>query len=532
MKISDLHTHPSLKPYNNRTEANNTFQNIWNGVIGRDSYFYKISGLLRKEIKETVRDSQSNLNEFISGDIQTAAMVIHPIERGWFMRPRKKRRRFWKWAIRKILGKKGLPYLAATLTGIPLKRAEKYISDAEQLLPVDYYDSETYPEYEYIIDQQRFDGSWGHPYQVVKDHSSYIASRDKGEIPLFLSIEGGHSLTSIPDGSILRKEYNELNNSELDHLDKSLTSNIVRIKGGGGDKSFSENHTPIYVTLVHMFQNFLSGHSRSYMQGKMFAPGMEDLLDQVTALNTGLTDLGRKAIDLLTSTENGSRILIDVKHLSVKARNEYYQIAKQNKIPIIGSHIALAGVSKFPEYPRDPRSESDDHYFSRWSINFSDEDVRAVDESDGILGLALHEGRMPGGKALKTIKEIKKKICKGKHLEETLRREYMRLVMSNIFQIISVINHKRAWSRIMIGSDYDGIMNPFDIYPKTSYFQRFIYDLQAYLENPFDLIIYKNDKETTLKIGQIKELMFGLTPEAIADMIAIKNFENFIERHY
>ena len=541
MKTSDLHTHPSFKPFHNRFEENNTFQNIWNGVIGRNSYFYKVNSLLRGQIKETARDSQSNLNEFISGDMQTAAVVIHPIERGWFIRARKKKRRFWKWLIRSILGKKGLSYLAATLTGIPVDRAEKYIKDADEWKSVNYYEEDTYREYRYIVEEQKKDGTWKHEYDIVKSHASYTQSKSEGKIPLFLCMEGGHALLDIPDGKMMRKEYHELSDKELEDLNKSLEKNIQRIKGSDQNNSFDHAHTPIYVTLVHMYQNFLAGHARSYGQGSALTPGMDDLLDQVTGLNAGLTDLGRKAIDLLTSSENGSRILIDVKHLSVKARNEYYQIAKQKNLPIIGSHIAMAGVSKFSENPADPKKEHKNHYFSRWSINFSDEDILAIDESDGIVGVALHEGRMPGGKASEQIKELKKKIRKGKHLEEDLRAAYIRLTMSNIFQIVQVIGDKRAWSRIMIGSDYDGIMNPFDIYPKSSYFNRFIHDMTDFLHSVItpdystrlvELTIYKDSKEATLNREQIKDLMFGLSPEEIAENIALKNFESFIQRHY
>ena len=216
----------------------------------------------------------------------------------------------------------------------------------------------------------------------------------------------------------------------------------------------------------------------------------------------------------------------------MKARREYYAIARKQNVPIIGSHIAMAGVNMFPENPKDKRKDHDKNYFSKWSINFSDEDARAIHESDGIMGIALHEGRMPGGKATKKLKKIKKQIKRGLVLEEELRYEYMRLAASNIFQIIYAIGEKSAWTRIMIGSDYDGIMNPFDIYPRSGYFQRFIYDLEKFLEKPGSLIIYKNGTEATLSSKEIAQYMYGYKPRELAEMIAIKNFENFIQRHF
>ncbi|MEM6736751.1 MAG: membrane dipeptidase [Bacteroidota bacterium] len=532
MKISDLHTHPSLKPFQNRNEVNNSFQNIWNGVIGRNSYYRKLNKIIRDQIKETARDSQSQLNEFISGYMQTSVLVIHPIERGWFMRPRKKGRRFWKWLMRLLVNERKLPYLAASMTGIPLENAKNYIKEAKELNPVNYYDGETFPEYEYIASEEKKDATWNHKFELVSDFQGYQKAKNENKLPLFLSIEGGHALLDIPDGKMQRMEYHELTQSEIDHLRNSIVRNIERIKGNNDNKSFHKAHTPIYLTLTHMYQNFLTGHTRTYKTGGQFSPGFADLLDQKTALNQGLTELGKEAIDLLLSDQNGKRILIDIKHLSVKARKEYYEIAKNFNAPVIGSHIAMAGIDNFPENPKDTKKDNDGHYFSKWSINLSDEDARIIHMSDGIMGLVLHEGRMPGGIAMKKFKKIKKQIKNGNAVEELLRYEYMKLIMSNVFQIIIAIGEKEAWTRIMIGSDYDGIMNPFDIYPKSSYFNRFIYDLEKFLNKPTDLVTYRNSKESILSQSEVSDLMYGFSPKEIAEMIALKNFESFIKRHF
>lgn len=531
MKISDLHTHPSFKPFHNRNEKNNTFQNMWNGVVGRNSYFYKVGALLRGLFKETARDSQSNLNEFISGDLQTACVVVHPIERGWFFRPDLKKRLIHRLLVRLAVSKGKLKFILASMTGIPLESASRYFDEAETSIPVDYYQEDTYPEYDYMAQQEGSKATWDHEYIIVKDHTGYQAAKNAGKIPLFLSIEGGHALINLTENKMLHLEYDELSQDQIEHIRLHLKKNIERVKGQGDDLSFKPEHTPIYLTLSHMYQNFLAGHSRTYMEGGI-GPDIADLLDQEVGMNAGLTELGREAIDLLISDQNGSRILIDVKHLSVRGRKDYYQIARQHNLPIIASHVAMAGVEDFVDNPKDSRKDQKKNYFSRWSINLSDLDARFIHESDGIIGIALHEGRMPGGQAKKRIKKIKKKIRKGHELEEILRFQYLKLTMGNIFQIILAIGEKEAWTRIMIGSDYDGIMNPFDIYPKTSSFQRFIYDMEKFLENPKPITVYRGGKETTLSATEIKDHMFGFTPNQIAKMIAIENFENFIQRHF
>ncbi|MEM7297348.1 MAG: membrane dipeptidase [Bacteroidota bacterium] len=417
------------------------------------------------------------------------------------------------------------------MTGIPLESASQYFDDAEKIIPVDYYGEDAYPEYEYMAQQEGVNATWDHEYKIVKNFSGYEAAKNAGKIPLFLSIEGGHALINLTENTMLQLEYDELSQLQIDHLRIHLKKNIERIKGQGDALSYKPEHTPIYLTLSHMYQNFLAGHSRTYTEGGIL-PDIADLLDQEVGLNAGLTDLGREAIDLLISDQNGSRILIDVKHLSVRGRKDYYQIAKQHNLPIIASHVAMAGVEDFVDNPKDSRKDQKKNYFSRWSINLSDLDARLIHESDGIIGIALHEGRMPGGLAKKRIKKIKKQIKKGHALEELLRFQYLKLTMGNIFQIIVAIGEKDAWTRIMIGSDYDGIMNPFDIYPKTSHFQRFIYDLEKFLEKPKPITIYRGGKEAILSKSEIMDYMYGFTPNQIANMIALENFENFMQRHF
>lgn len=532
MKISDLHTHPSLKPYHNQTGQSSAFQNIWNGVRETESYFYKLSGSIRKQINETSRDSQSHLNEFIAGNIATGAFVIHPVERGWFILPPRGKRWLRKSFLRLILSREKIKYLATSLTGIPLQTAERYLRHAKEDRPVDYYQSETYQEYDYIKNQQRHQGSWEFDFKIVDTYKSYLSAIAEKTIPIFLSLEGGHSLTIVKDGKMFRKEYHELASTEIDSLKASVLRNVGRIKGAKDIASFDTNHTPIYVTLCHMYQNFLSGHARSYKQGKNIAPGMEDLLDQSVGMNSGITQIGWDAIRALTSTENGKRVLIDVKHMSAKARNQYYAYADVHNLPIIASHVAMSGVIDYSESPKDSRKDNDDNYFSRWSINLSDMDAQKIAQSEGLVGISLHEGRMPGGKALKTLKKLKKNIQKGNTVDQHLKKEYIKLIMSNIFQFVKAVNKESAWSRMMIGSDYDGIMNPFDIYPKSSYFKNFVYDMKEYLDNPFSLVTYTNNQETIMSSEEVRHYMYGLSSDQIIRKFANENFEKFIQKNY
>jgi len=303
MKIADLHTHPSFKPYHNRAERNNSYQNIWNGVIGRNSYFYKVPSLLRELFRETARDSQSSLNEFISGDLQTACAVIHPIERGWFMKP-DKGRIFYKLLVNITFGKKLLSNVLASMTGIPLDRSRDYIETSRAPGGVDYFLTETLPEYRYIAEQQAISSAWQHECKIVKDSESYRKAKDEGKIPLLLTIEGGHALMDFQQHTLIRKKFEDLSTAEVAALKNSLVENVLRIKGKGNAQAFDRAHTPMYVTLVHMYQNFLAGHAKTYKNGGLL-PDIADLLDQKAGLNESITSLGWEVIELLTSSENG-----------------------------------------------------------------------------------------------------------------------------------------------------------------------------------------------------------------------------------
>ena len=53
-------------------------------------------------------------------------------------------------------------------------------------------------------------------------------------------------------------------------------------------------------------------------------PPVNALLNQNRGMDKGLTELGRHVLRELLSRENGKRIIIDTKHMSVQSRKEYY----------------------------------------------------------------------------------------------------------------------------------------------------------------------------------------------------------------
>lgn len=338
----------------------------------------------------------------------------------------------------------------------------------------------------------------------------------------------------VDQDSIFKKDYKKLLDEEKTKLAFTVMENIKKIKGQG-ENNFDPDHTPFFITLSHMYNNFLAGHAKAY--GKW----VEDLLDQETAMDEGITPLGEKVIEELLSRDNGRRILIDVKHLSMKSRNRYYEIVRQRKeagdhVPIIASHCAMNGYNKNDENRIDTH-DIDKGYFSRWSINLSNEDIQEIYRSEGLIGLLVHEGRMPGPDAKKVLKDCKKKIRKGGkrtyRYERKLHQEYLKIFLSNMFQIVKAVGNEKIWNMICLGSDFDGIMDPFDSFKTSSKFKDLFEDVENFLENPaFDLIIFENEHQVTLPYDRVHNLMFGLSPEEIIRKVSHENVRNFLERYF
>ena len=170
------------------------------------------------------------------------------------------------------------------------------------------------------------------------------------------------------------------------------------------------------------------------------------------------------------------------------------------------------------------------------SINLYHEDIVEIFKSDGLIGLAPHEGRMPGNDAKKEFKDLARQIGWQNNNHQALLRQqrdaYVRLYLANIFQVIFSIGKKEAWEHVCIGSDYDGIMDPFDRYPQADDFNILLGDIMLFLKNPTSLRIYDGSYPKTLDAADIKKMMYGYSPRQIADKIAFENIDLFLSKYF
>jgi len=535
MKVLDLHLHPSLKPYNNNGYRRNEELNIWENVLEIKEHFKSLPRMIRMTFNETQRDSQSNLNRFLPGKTSLGFFSLHPVERGWYDLEARKRRSIRRFLLDLFLRPSHYPHLAASMSGLPYIKVLKILSRVKDGRGIDYYEKETFKEYLYIVEQSKTTGADGARFEIVSDFGHYQqVLQKKNTFGAVFSVEGGHALTNLKYNEWLYKPYEKMEPHEQVELRSATLRNVLRLKGQSPSDvfNFDPDHTPFFVTFCHMFNNFLCGHAKTFGDGKFVLPGMSDLLHQETSMNNGITPLGWEVLQSLLSRENGRRILIDVKHMSMRSRGQYYEYVANlrmegEQVPIICSHGAANGYETNYLNRLDRNRLNKGEYFSRWSINLSNEDIRAIFESDGIIGIVPHEGRMPGSRLKKQFRKLKKK-----NKSRELKSEYNKLIWSNIFQMVAAVNQKQAWDMICLGSDYDGMMDPFNGYEKQDDLLVLASDLAEYLDKKPRISIYRDGLLIELELKEIRDLMFHFTAEELVEKIFSANLENFLSKYF
>ncbi len=214
-----------------------------------------------------------------------------------------------------------------------------------------------------------------------------IEDYDAGMLNLIFNIEGGHNLfDSTSDSS----RYGDVI-SRLSYL--------------------KSEHRYLYMSLAHVERNPLCTH----------AYGMKILHhNDFMPVDCGITPLVKEVIKEALSQPN--RILIDIKHMSLEARKQYYNILESDYnsegIPILISHGGVTGVSwdnkpvscrkKYREWMKvryfKPKGLMGTN-FNPWSINLYDEEIKKIVESDGLIGLNLDE-RILGAKQKKRAERV------------------------------------------------------------------------------------------------------------------------------
>ncbi len=415
-KFIDLHIHPAMKPmgksFNSKPGRNNPNKNRVDSI-----WHYDSATFLDKVLNITTtltKFRQSDFTSLAKGGAEVVFVSLCGLEKGFVMTK---------------LGT-GLPgdAVANLVTGLGKKR----IDHVQKM--TDYF---TDLEMEYDFYKQldghkvKIDGMW-HRYKIVSSYSEIEENQEPDIRTIFviLTIEGIHVFNT--GLQMMGKKANP----------DEVLANLEKVKTW--DKRL------FFAGLTHHFYNEMVGHAQS------LSGVARKLIDQSEGMDTGFNDLGWKVLRKLLDNSDGKRILPDLKHMSVRARNDYYRFLEDEQtgeiIPLIVSHGAVNGFRSHLEKVEDDLFNYGK--FQPTDINFFDDEIVRIGQSGGLFGIQFDERRLASEMELKKT---------GPALARRKMLFYKsKLVWNQIQHIAEVLNRhdQFAWGIQCIGSDYDGMINP------------------------------------------------------------------------
>lgn len=472
----DFHCHSAMKPYGKSYNYKKVGRNNQNRSRSNSIWKYNPPTLVDKLINYIIhltKFSQSNFTSLAKGGVHIICISLYPIEK-WFF-------------VNKIKNEFIKDIAANFAAGVGKKRIDavqasnNYFKDLE--MEYDFYkqlDSE-------II--QLPEGKFR--YKLVKNYNEIelIKAQDQDEITticVIISIEGMHVLNQSID-----KRPSEL----------KFMVNLQKIKNW--------DTPPFFVAIAHHFWNHLCGHAES------FTKLVKKKVNQLEGLNSGFTPLGVKVVHELLSVDNGKRILIDLKHMSVASRIVFYKLIDNNStyknIPLVVSHGAANGLQSFGINEQSGSQVAGK--LNPVEINFFNEEIIRIAKSKGIFGLQLDERRIANKE---TLKKIKHSIKRSKIMH--YRSELLWNQMQHILEVLDG-EGLFAWDCIVIGSDYDGIIDPLNSFWTSE-------------ELPFLADFLERHAYNYMKTANLKVLENNIDADEIISRIMSLNGLNFLKTNY
>jgi len=402
-EFADLHCHPTLKAYGrsfDQPERETKRSSIW---------YQKKPGYLTlflQRIAGVTRFSQADLSSMAQGRVRIAFVSLYPFEKSFF---------FTRWLPDPVSAR-----VASWVTSIGYRRVshlQRHQNYFEDLMgefrfldqsPRRRLVSGTYCSWDYLKTTSAPAGNLKRP----------------GHVHIIPTIEGAHILNT------------GLKSFGRPTSRKEVFENIRQLK--------LLPHPPVFITLAHNFNNELCGHAPSLQ-------GLGAILDQSENQGCGFSPLGWEVVAKLLDPSEGAPIYIDLKHMSLKARKEFYQYRKAQwpGSPFVVSHGAFTGCRM-----SDPTGAAPD--FASEEINFFDEELVELARSRGVFGLQLDAKRLaPKHKIRKSV------------IPPTRKKRIHKAAQILWFQIrhaaeVLDAHGLPAWDTLCIGSDFDGTIDPLD----------------------------------------------------------------------
>lgn len=498
----DIHAHISLKPYNRAYGQLNPQPELWTEQTTCAHGVYKFPNLIGA-YQKVPPVSCSNFNNLVKGDVKVVFASVCPIQREFTHNRFFTKAFFWN-----------REKLAATMAFFAGASTEKILDLQDN--DVDYF-VEAKNEMNLFLDMNAANEPYGrYKYEVVNDFKEIktVLAQKPNTVAVVMNIEGGHVLgTGIPKTLRLEKK-------QPLQLKTLVSANILELK---------QNYPLFSITLANHFWNQLCGQTRT-SKGLISA-----MVNERMGQMEGITPLGYHAIEQLLSTENGKRILIDIKHMSLTSRLQYYQLLEEkyhNQIPIFYSHGGVNGIQssdiafkKMNKFRRDKPKKNKKQYLHQWSFNLYDDEIIKIHQSNGLIGIMLEDTRLGGKEAVKSIK----KSING---SQQHKDEYIKLFLASPLHIAKVVGQASAWDIIALGSDFDGAINPMDSYKDASRMQELRSDIIDFLNRVNDNSLIIDKDKYLFNNEEIIALLFNIEPEIIADKILRSNALRFLSVNF
>lgn len=415
----DFHCHPALKPFGRSFRKSPAGMQSQHRSHKTSLWWYdppSVTDKLLNYLGGLTRFSQSNAHALARGGVGVACASLYPLEKGFVNNTIKR----------------------DALNDLLLDFATSLGKDR-----IDFLQGMTDYFADLNLEYQFYKQCHGHVVRLPQGSFQYRLVRNYGEIEencrsgdttadlrtlcLVISIEGLHVLNTglgrVPDPW-------------------EVLQNLRKIKAW--------EFPPFFITVSHHFWNHICGHAPS------LSGIVRKVANQAEGMGQGITDLGRRVLSEMLSRENGPRILPDLKHMSGRAREEFYALRQSGELgdshfPLLISHGACNGLKSF----RDPFPSNlpTARLLNPVEINFYDSELIALARSGGLIGLQLDERRIAAKSALELVPRslLRHKIMhyrsellwrQVQHIAETLDR-------AGLF----------AWGCMAIGSDFDGIID-------------------------------------------------------------------------
>lgn len=494
----DIHCHPSMKSYARSFSKTPGLQS--RNPRHKHSIWYHDAPTLFDKIKNYIATLtnfvQSDGTSLKRGRVAVVCLSFYPQEKPFF------KNKLGKEIISDALSMLATEFGKARIDHI--QDMESYWEDLQKEMKFLKQES----GHEVNIDGQRVSYIISNSYSDIEfaDRNGELAENKIIFVP---TIEGGHVFDQVMNP-------NEPWNKYPDGVSKKELKRLVnRVK----ELRREENGMirPVFMTLAHHFWNGLCGHSRSL--GGL----VKCVVDQENGLNEGLTEAGKSTIRAMIEKEidkNGHivpPIYVDMKHMSYKARLQYFDFIKKfedQNIPLIVSHGGVTGLSEPGGINQTQAAQQG--LFMTDDINFYDNELLKIGFSNGLFGIQLDERRIAS--------KIVLREARGNIKRRDILYSWSKLVWNQIRHIAEILdlNGQFAWGIQALGTDFDGIIDPINGY----WTSQEINELDDYLL----MHIYNYLKEVKEPCPLIQPRNKSLTPEQIVERVMTSNALNVLSR--